>query len=220
MKRRRLLLVAACLAAAPAAAMAQSLRQIKWADLVPPSEPFADPFAALTEPQKSDLGLLVVWRQLQARGETLPPDRLAPVTAAQARLKQANVDVEGLLARRAELVEQRRKADEAVNASLNGQQVRLAGYLLPLEIDGLAVTEFLLVPYVGACIHAPTPPPNQIVHVRHPKGYAGSGLFAPVWVRGEMRTVRSDARLTLVDGSATVPTSYAMQAEAVEPYQK
>ena len=43
--------------------------------------------------------------------------------------------------------------------------VRLPGYVVPLANaqDG-RLTEFLFVPYYGACIHVPPPPPNQIVH--------------------------------------------------------
>ena len=45
----------------------------------------------------------------------------------------------------------------------------MPGYLLPLEFSGKLVSEFLLVPWVGACIHTPPPPPNQIVHVKTDK---------------------------------------------------
>ena len=37
----------------------------------------------------------------------------------------------------------------------------------PLEEDSEGpVLEFFLVPYVGACIQVPPPPPNQIVYVK------------------------------------------------------
>ena len=45
----------------------------------------------------------------------------------------------------------------------NGKQVKLPGFVVPLEYsDKGRVKEFLLVPYFGACIHYPPPPPNQI----------------------------------------------------------
>ncbi|WP_201266804.1 DUF3299 domain-containing protein, partial [Pseudomonas aeruginosa] len=54
-------------------------------------------------------------------------------------------------------------------ASLDGKAIRLGGYPVPLENDAKGrVTEFFLVPYPGACIHVPPPPPNQIVLVRYP----------------------------------------------------
>ena len=49
---------------------------------------------------------------------------------------------------------------------LNGCEVRLPGYLVPLEGQAGEWKEFLLVPYFGACIHSPPPPANQIVHVK------------------------------------------------------
>jgi hypothetical protein len=49
--------------------------------------------------------------------------------------------------------------------ALDGKQVQIAGYVVPLEGDTRGLTEILLVPYEGACIHTPPPPANQIVHV-------------------------------------------------------
>ena len=69
---------------------------------------------------------------------------------------------------------------------LDGRIIQIPGYALPLEFSDAAVTEFLLVPYVGACIHSPPPPPNQIVHVHSRKGFQLSQLYMPVWVTGRM----------------------------------
>jgi hypothetical protein len=72
--------------------------------------------------------------------------------------------------------------------SLNGQQIRLGGYPVPLETDSKGrSTEFFLVPYPGACIHVPPPPPNQIVMVRYPAGIALEDIYAPLWVDGTLR---------------------------------
>ncbi|HTU52118.1 MAG TPA: DUF3299 domain-containing protein, partial [Acidobacteriaceae bacterium] len=50
--------------------------------------------------------------------------------------------------------------------ALSGKRVSIPGFMVPLEDDLDVVTEFLLVPYAGACIHVPPPPPNQIVYVK------------------------------------------------------
>ena len=57
--------------------------------------------------------------------------------------------------------------DFKANKSLDGATVRLPGFIIPLDArrDGV-LDEFLLVPYFGACIHVPPPPPNQLVYVR------------------------------------------------------
>ncbi len=88
--------------------------------------------------------------------------------------------------------------------ALDGREVRIPGYALPLEFDGSAVTQFMLVPYAGACIHVPPPPPNQIVLVRFEKGYKSVGLFVPVWVTGRMRTRLGSYALELVDAPCSL----------------
>ncbi|MGE4404069.1 DUF3299 domain-containing protein [Pseudomonas sp.] len=94
-------------------------------------------------------------------------------------------------------------------AALDGREVRLGGYPVPLESDARGrSTEFFLVPYPGACIHVPPPPPNQIVLVRYPKGIALEDIYAPLWVDGRLQVepVSND----LADAA------YALDAGAVE----
>lgn len=68
---------------------------------------------------------------------------------------------------------------------MDGKTVRMAGYMVPLDGAAYRTTEFLLVPYYGACIHVPPPPSNQILHARStvPEGFALE-LQRPVWVQG------------------------------------
>src|SRR5436189_229632 len=82
------------------------------------------------------------------------------------------------------------------------------------------VSEFLLVPWVGACIHTPPPPPNQIVHVKPAKPVEMGGMFAPVWVTGQMTTGAIKKSLSLVDGSADIEVGYSLRASRVEPYKE
>jgi hypothetical protein len=102
-----------------------------------------------------------------------------------------------------------------------GKMSRMPGYLLPLEVNQDKVTEFLLVPYVGACIHVPPPPPNQIVHVKVLKkdGYRNNALFDPVWVTGTIHIKSINKELYLVDGSAGIDIGYSMQASQIAPYE-
>ncbi|MCF7200886.1 DUF3299 domain-containing protein [Pseudomonas oligotrophica] len=95
-------------------------------------------------------------------------------------------------------------------AALDGRRIRLGGYPVPLESDAAGrSTEFFLVPYPGACIHVPPPPPNQIVLVRFAKGIDLADIYAPLWVDGPLRIepVSND----LADAA------YAIDAEAVLP---
>jgi hypothetical protein len=75
-----------------------------------------------------------------------------------------------------------------VVAEFNGKRVRIGGYVVPLDFEATTVKEFLLVPFVGACIHVPPPPANQIVYVKSEKGFQVAGQFEPVWVTGTLKT--------------------------------
>jgi hypothetical protein len=73
-------------------------------------------------------------------------------------------------------------------AAMDGRTVRLGGYPVPLESDAQGrATTFFLVPYPGACIHVPPPPPNQIVLVRYPKGIRLDDIYAPLFVDGTLK---------------------------------
>jgi hypothetical protein len=69
---------------------------------------------------------------------------------------------------------------------LDGRLVKIGGYVVPLEFNAGAVREFLLVPFVGACIHVPPPPANQIVYVTTDQPFAVRNDFEPVFVTGRM----------------------------------
>jgi hypothetical protein len=73
-------------------------------------------------------------------------------------------------------------------AAMNGKNIRIGGYPVPLETDGKGrSTLFFLVPYPGACIHVPPPPPNQMVLVRYPKGLKLDDIYTPLWVIGSLK---------------------------------
>jgi len=93
--------------------------------------------------------------------------------------------------------------------ALNGKTVQLGGYIVPLDFDATTVKEFLLVPFVGACVHVPPPPANQIVYVQAPKGIRVKGLFEPVYVTGKLSTEPSFTGLA--------DAGYTLEAERVDP---
>lgn len=76
-----------------------------------------------------------------------------------------------------------------VETALHGQQVRIPGFVVPLETHGRNITEFLLVPYFGACIHTPPPPANQIIHVLRGDESLRIEAMDAVWVTGVIETV-------------------------------
>ncbi len=171
---RSLALGIALVAAGPAMAAQDEVREIEWEDLMPEGW---DPLAELDALMGDDL-------------QSLSDDSLRAV-----ELFNAYQDA----ARSAPVV-----------GELDGQKVRLPGFVVPLDFEGTETSEFLLVPYFGACIHVPPPPSNQIVYVKTVAGYPLQELFDPVWVTGEIRT---EAHLNEVGDAG-----YTLQATIIEPY--
>ena len=99
-----------------------------------------------------------------------------------------------------------------VNPALVGQNVRIPGFVVPLEDSKEGLKEFLLVPYFGACIHSPPPPANQIVQVLPHSPVKGLRSMDAVWITGVLSTVRSDSYM----GAA----SYRIEAQSVAPYEE
>jgi uncharacterized protein len=98
----------------------------------------------------------------------------------------------------------------AVVPELNGQEVTISGFMVPLRFDADRVNQFLLVPYAGACIHVPPPPPNQIILVDSEEPVETSGLLEAVTVTGILHV--ADLRLELAD------VAYTLDAESTDKY--
>jgi hypothetical protein len=102
-------------------------------------------------------------------------------------------------------------SEAPVEPSLNGQRIRIAGFLVPLDAQRGQVKEFLLVPYFGACIHTPPPPANQIIHAVAVKPLKEVEMMSAVWVSGTLETVRSDTEFGT--------SGYRLKAEVLQPYK-
>lgn len=98
-----------------------------------------------------------------------------------------------------------------LNDALDGALIRMPGYVIPLELGSDGVHTFILVPYVGACIHTPPPPANQLVFVSAVKPWPSDQLWDPVWVTGEMRTQIQQTDLA--------ETGYSLAANHIEIYE-
>jgi hypothetical protein len=94
---------------------------------------------------------------------------------------------------------------------MDGRNVRVPGFVVPLEFDDeQTITEFFLVPYFGACIHSPPPPPNQIIYVRAPKGIQLETLYDPFWISGKLST-------KLIENTMAT-AAYSMEMHSYEDY--
>lgn len=98
-----------------------------------------------------------------------------------------------------------------VRKDWNGQIVRLPGFIVPLDHSGTGVTAFILVPFVGACVHVPPPPANQLVFVTTNTPYESKGLYEPVNVIGMFGTSSVKTQLAEI--------AYALSADQIVPYK-
>ncbi len=123
--------------------------------------------------------------------DMIPPDappEIPQMTPLHDLSKIGTMDIEAAPAAKQSL------PDAPVVTALNGQHVRLPGYIVPLEVSEEGrTTEFLLVPYFGACIHVPPPPSNQIVHVTSELGVKVDELYQPYGSRATCRSSRAPA---------------------------
>jgi hypothetical protein len=98
-----------------------------------------------------------------------------------------------------------------VNPDLLDQRVLLPGFIVPTAYNAeRKVTEFFLVPFFGACIHVPPPPPNQIIHVTYEPGLEQYNMYDAYYVLGRLssQVVRHEL----------ANSAYSLKAEHVELY--
>ena len=160
---------------------AEDPRELKWAELMPPIKA-APPVKPKTFFADST----------PAPADGPPPPPLAEGSWMSVKRRQPGND-----------------QPPRVVTALNGTRVKIGGYVVPLDFESTTVKEFLLVPFVGACIHVPPPPANQIVYVKTDKGFEVQGTFDPVTVTG---TIKTETAFTGI-----ADAGYSINAETVEP---
>ncbi|QBF28711.1 DUF3299 domain-containing protein [Pseudomonas tructae] len=144
------------------------------------------------------------WQQLIPAGAPVIQPQLAPLHDLS-QLSDA-------LAAEAAPAARQTAPNAPVVKALDGQQVKLPGYIVPLEVSEEGrTTEFLLVPYYGACIHVPPPPSNQIVHIFSEIGVKVEDLYQPYWIEGQMQVKATSSELA--------DAGYQMDAEKIYAYE-
>lgn len=94
--------------------------------------------------------------------------------------------------------------------ALDGQSVKIPGFMVPLEDNQKKVSEFLLVPNPQACIHVPPPPSNQMIYMKS-KGEGFTAAYGPIWVYGVFHLTAKKHYYG--------ESSFSMEALYVEPYR-
>jgi hypothetical protein len=113
-----------------------------------------------------------------------------------------------------ESVQRFKQAMKSTNVirTYENKKIRIPGFVVPLiSGDSNKVTEFFAVPYFGACLHMPPPPPNQIIYASSSDGIEVENLYEPFWFEGT---------LTIETNQNVLGTSaYRLILDRVLPYE-
>jgi len=151
------------------------INELTWEDLMPIGE--EEVLARLYEDYYSN-----VRKNMEAQSQLLKDAQVANQNGEE-------IDISLLIAEGSANDTMEQVGTYNVVEDLDGLQIRLPGYVVPLDFSASGTyNEFLLVPYFGACLHTPPPPPNQIVFVKSSEGAKVSSIYDPVWVEGTMKT--------------------------------
>lgn len=167
------------------------------------------------EPPKMIEGYrLIDWPQLMPKDDLdalmNPPDYLDDIEDGSLQDQIAS-QVQQSVAQAVDSRYQQALVSTRVVEEFDGKSIRLPGFIVPITFnDDREVTQFFIVPYFGACIHVPPPPPNQIVFVEYAKGMELENLYDPFWISGVLSTTLTENEIAT--------SAYALKAEKVEPY--
>ena len=199
----------------------ENTQKIDWDNLLPNMTPLDNPLISLSDEQFADFDSLMSTRNMRQQNLISNVDEaFEEGIQIRYKLERQGLKVDALIAAYDRLEKELAKRNQMTNAELDGQIVRIPGYALPLEHKDTGVKEFLLVPYVGACIHVPPPPANQTVYVSLKNAHILKNIYEPVWVTGRLSIQPTNQTLSLVDGSAGVDTAYTLEALKIEPYEE
>ena len=209
-------ILAALLVLALAAGNAMAARKVGWPDLLPPLPPIEDPLQALTADQRIELETILWVRQLNDIERAERQEIVEEAKRYEEALRGKGIVVDTLIQDYAAYDAKMTVRQGKVNETLAGQAIAIKGYLLPLDFAPEGVSEFLLVPYVGACIHVPAPPANQIVLVTLSEKMKVEEIYTPVEITGVLHTKSASKKLYLVDGASDVNVGYHIDNATIE----
>ena len=202
------------------AALAEKPQVLSWQDLVPKQKIQENPLEELELQLRLDIEYIAIIRYQFRTGQIseVHPDYEYALELSH-KLKLDKVDIELLISEFDEFLDEIERQNKIAVKELDGNFVRLPGYVMPLETSGTGIDEFLLVPSIGACIHTPVPPANQMVFVEVKESFYAQELYEPVWVTGLMKLEYEKSSLTYSDGVGTVESAYVIQDAVVELYE-
>ncbi|SEF96380.1 hypothetical protein SAMN04488244_105191 [Vibrio hangzhouensis] len=185
---------------------------IQWKDLQPETANIETNLPDITERQRESLQMILLLDSVPSAENQAKSEELISELSAQ------GIDARFLLEQRRQFMEQMKNRAEQTTEAFNHRSIRMAGFIVPLDMDGLKTTEFLLVPVAGACIHLPPPPANQIIRVHYPKGFEIKNVQYPVWIEGVIQNDKKTEDVFLVDGNTAITMGYKLDAVNIQDY--
>jgi hypothetical protein len=179
-------------------------RTIEWVDLIP-----EDDLEALLSPPDylADIVDGSLEDQLPKPGEaSLSPDEGNTEDQVAQQIKDA-------IASASDSRYQQALVSTRIKEEFKDQSIRMPGFIVPLEFDAeQTVTQFFIVPYFGACIHSPPPPPNQTVFATFAQGVDLDLIYDPFWFSGTLTTSITEKE--------TATSAYSLSVDSIEPYSE
>ncbi|RDX33591.1 DUF3299 domain-containing protein [Arcobacter sp. HD9-500m-PIT-SAG02] len=196
---------------------AQGYQAINWEDLEGKVEAYDDPFEKLSEDQMYNLSVLYEVQQMDA--SQVDKYLLEDMAEAKQSLEKDKIDVKYYFDQAERIAKKREKESKLTNSTLNNKKVKLSGFSLALGLNEGKIQEFLFVPYIGACIHSPAPPLNQILYVKSLKPVKVDDRFEPLTIKGTLQIKKNKNKLFLTDGEDEVESAYTFLADEIKPYE-
>ncbi|MBN9673297.1 DUF3299 domain-containing protein [Roseibium aggregatum] len=201
-----------------AAAFAQT--PVTWEDLIDPETAnFDDPYKALSGLELRSLGTVLRLRQrlseedIAAEARPRIESRLAQ---EEAKLAASGVQTEWLLSQRHSVAKKRAKAALTGNPALDGQEVAITGYAIPVDEPGEDGTASgYLVPEQGMCSHMPAPNPNQMIRYTIEAGNQASYVYEPVLLTGRLTLKTTRQEIVLLDGYVDMLAAFDLQVTGI-----
>lgn len=216
---KRILVALAALITLTAGALAVS--PVTWSDLKDPDAGrFEDPYAALAPFQLKSLGMILRLRQELAASGLPDKDRRqmeVRLSREEAKLAAAGLDVDRLLSRRETVARNRARAAVAGNPALDGTEITISGYVIPVAGKDGQVTGGYLVPEAGMCSHMPAPDPNQMIRYKLKTDWRAAEVYQPVRLSGRLTLKPTRRTIMLLDGEVEMISVFQMDVTEASP---
>lgn len=94
---------------------------------------------------------------------------------------------------------------------VDGRYVSISGFIVPIDFSGdKKLNDIFIVPYFGACLHFPPPPPNQMIFAQLSSQFTNFDITQAYTIKGILRREMFDDKL----GSA----AYSIEVSMIELY--